>query len=670
MSTPAQRVLDSPKAAPARPGTRTVRHVPRTLPVGLAVTAAGLAVVASYVVLAVGVLPLPVILAALAVLLVVVPTAGGLSRRVALNGSLLIGWAQVLWWVRWPVALDHGAVVVAGAVGFALVMLGRPGRDRASVVPKVRPVDSLLLLAGIAATTAMSSWAFAGSSRRALTMMLPGADNYAHFHMFATIRTYGAVTTAAPSPGGKGWAFDEYPQGFHALAATLSELLQPHLSRGVDMPLAYSRAVSLVVVLAVLTMTAAVISLPGLCDRPLVAAPVVALTCTAYLWKPGQQVLADGVANFRLAAAATATALLLGLGRRGRPGVAEAAAVGGLVMLVANAWAPMTLIAAPALPALLSPLRRTGHRLGRRRTLLVAGVLVVAALGVLKALVGLVMQIPVGNLVSAAGGVHGANPLPPLLLLVVGLLVCVAAPRRLRGQGAPELASRVRWTGLALVAGVVLATGLLVAQLQTVGTSSYYFVKLYLGFFLVLAAVVPAICGLLAARWRTVVRRPAVAVALSLLLTIAATQAFGRFPSDRPPLSTVGLAGTASVGPPFDAARIADGIMRAVDGSSSRASLSEDYVAIGRDRAAQPFYPDGWYHGMLASLTAQNVQRLDYLRMKVDTVPEAVPVVRRLLQENPGATVVVAPDNLAQLRQGLHSQALQARVRSWKAITR
>jgi hypothetical protein len=302
--------------------------------------------------------------------------------------------------------------------------------------------------------------------------------------------------------------------------------------------------------------------------------------------------------------------------------------------------------------------------------MMVAGVLVVAAFGVLRALVGLVTQIPVGRLVTAVGGMHGANPLPPLGLLVVGLLVCLGSPGRLRAGGAPELASRVRWTGLALVAGVVLGAALLVAQVQTVGTSSYYFLKVYLGFFLVLAAVVPALCGLLAARWRRGVRLGPVALALSLLLTVAVTQAFGRFPSGSPPLSTIGLQGTASVGSPFDASRIADGIMRAVDGGSSRASLSDDYVAIGRDRAAQPFYPDGWYHGMLVSLTARNGQRLDYLRVRgVDTVREAVPVVRRLLQENPDTTVVVAPDNLATLRQGLRNRPLEKRVRSWTAMT-
>jgi hypothetical protein len=221
---------------------------------------------------------------------------------------------------------------------------------------------------------------------------------------------------------------------------------------------------------------------------------------------------------------------------------------------------------------------------------------------------------------------------------------------------------------VALGAGLALGTLLLVRQLQTVGTSSYYFLKLYLGFFLVLAAVVPALAGLLLVRSRAggwlAGRRP-LAIGLCVASVLAATQAFGRFPAATSPLSTVGLPGTASVGAPFSAARIADGIGRAVASSTPGSALHEDYVAVGRDRAAQAFYPDGWYHAMLASLTATGKRRLDYLRVRVDTVDEAVPVVRRLLRDHPGLTVVVAPDDLVGLRAGLGSAALAVRVRSW-----
>ena len=620
-----------------------------------------------YGVLVLGLLPGPVVLVVLALLLVTVPTATGLSRRLAVNGSLLIGWTQVLWWVHWPLPVDHGAAIAAVAVGCTVPVLARRRRSPGvRLLPGLRTTDLLPPLGAVAAAVTMWSWAFAGSSRRALTMMLPGADNYAHFHMFATIRTHGAVTTSLPAaPDGGGWGFDEYPQGFHALAATLSELVQPHLGPGTAMPLAYAHAVSLVVVLGVITLVAAIVSLPGVSTRPEVAIPAVTLTLTAYLWKPGQDVLADGFANFWLAAAAVATALLLGLAPSRRVSVPETAAVVGLVLLVAHAWAPTAVIAGPAALAVLSPWRHTLRRGGGRRLAVVLVVSVLGALGVLKAVVALLTQVDVGTLVTAIGGVHGANPLPPFVLLVVGLGVCSRAPRVLRRHGEEDAAGRLRWVALAILAGFGLGAVLLVAQFDTIGTSSYYFLKFFIGYDLVLAAVVPALCAMLVAYIGPTSSRRWVGVVACVAITAAATQAFGRFPAGNAPLSTDGRDGTASVGRPFDAARIADGILTAAASSTSSRSVTEDYVAIGPDRAAEAFYPDGWYHGVLASLTAHVRKRLDYFRVRVDTVEEAVPVVHKLLEKEPGVTVVVAPENVVELRDGLGSAQLRDRVRSW-----
>jgi hypothetical protein len=639
---------------------------PRTRRAGFAATSALLATLSTYAVLAVGLLPVLVVLALLVLLLVAVPTAGGLSRRVALNGSLLIGWAQVLWWVRWPVPVNHGAAILAATTGCLVLLLHRAKAGAArSLVPRARPGDVLIASAGLAATVAMSPWAFAGSSRRALTLMLPGADNYAHFHMFATIRTYGAVTTSLPSPDGRGWGFDEYPQGFHALAATLSELVQPQLRPGVALPLAYVHAVSLVVLLGVVTLVAAIVSLPGVRNRPSIALPVVTITLTAFLWKPGQDVLADGFANFWLAATAAASALLIGMASRCRLSVPESVAVVGLIVLVAHAWAPMVVIAGPAALAVLSPLRPfRGHADPRRRAAVVA-VTVLGALGVLEAVVALFTHVDVGTLVTAIGGVHGANPLPPFVLLIAGAVACWRAPKALRRHGQEDAGARVKWVALALLAGFGLGAVLLAAQFDTIGTSSYYFLKFFLGFDLILAAVVPALWATVLANAGRISSRRWVGVLTCLAMTAAASQAFGRFPAAKPPLSAEGRDGTASVGRPFDAARIADGILAAAASSTSTGSVTEDYVAIGPDRAAQAFYPDGWYHGVLASLTAGARQRLDYLRVRVDTVNEAVPVVRRLLERRPEVHVIVAARYARALRTGLRSTNLQARVRSW-----
>jgi hypothetical protein len=636
-----------------------------------------LTAVATYALLATGTLPGAVPLTLAGVLLAAVPTAPDLSRRLAVNGSVLVGWSPVLWWVRWPVAVDHGALVVALAAGGLAALLtasDRPGRAARGLAPRVHAVDTLLLAAGALALTCTARWAFAGSPRQALAALLPGADNYAHFHMFSTLRAYGATTRAIGDAGdGSGWGFDEYPQGFHALAATLSELMHPALRTGPDALLAYTQVVSVAVVLGLVVLTAAVVSLPGLRQRPLVTLPAVVLTWAAFLWEPGQDLLADGFANFWLAAAAVATALLLALAPRRPLALPEVVAVAGLMVAVAHAWAPLLVLAGPAVLALFHPLRATlGERSLRPRLGVAVAVLAVAALGVLKALVALFVDVDVKTVVTAFGGIHGTNPAPAFLLLLVGGYACLVAPtvvaRRPGAHADPTLARRVRLLGLMPLAGLALGGVLFAAQLRTVGTSSYYFLKFFMGFELVLAAFVPAVLAVLVSSAAPRPSRPVLRVGLALVATLLATQAFGRFPSHPVPLFDADRDGTASVGAPFSAERIADGIIAAADGSDPAASFRRDYLAIGPDRAAQAFYTDGWYHGVLASLSADTKVRLDVLRVRVDDVEEAAPVARRLLEEHPDVVLVVDPRYVDPLR-GLLGDDLVPRVLPTSAST-
>ena len=110
-------------------------------------------------------------------------------------------------------------------------------------------------------------------------MLLPGADNWAHFQIFTTMRAYGAILTQLPpAPGGGSWGFTGYPAGFHSTVASVAELpAARHWGRsrcaGALHP--QRRASSSCSVLA--GVTAAVASLPRLEDRPWVCAAVVTL---------------------------------------------------------------------------------------------------------------------------------------------------------------------------------------------------------------------------------------------------------------------------------------------------------------------------------------------------------------------------------------------------------
>lgn len=643
------------------PEPTPVRHPWRAASGGL-VTAA-----AVYAVIAGGLLPAPLVLALGVGLLVAVPSAPDLARRVAVNGSVFLGWVCTTWWVRWPVPVDHGALVLALAgAGLVVAVLGspRPWERVSSLRPHVAAVDLLLPTGAALALAAMWRWAFPGSAHGALVALLPGADDVAHFHMFSTLRAYGATTRASGvAPDGSRWAYDSYPQGFHAVAATLSELFHPALPVGPPALVAYTQAVAGVVVLGTLVLTAAAVSVTGVRRRPLVALPAVVCTWAAFLWSPGQDVLADGFANFWLAAAAAGTALVLSLSPTRRLALCDFLAVGGLLVLVAHAWAPLIVIAAPAVLGLLAPVGATVRDPALRRRLTSAtAVLGVAGLGVAKAVTVLVSSVAVGTLVSAFGGIHGTNPVPGLLLLVVGTCVCCTAPPLLRGRPTDVVATAVRARCLLLAPalGLALGSALLGRQLQTLGTSSYYFIKYFMGFELALAAFVPAVTAFVVASLTTPARR-AGRVATGLVAVALATQAFGVLPRLPVPLFDTAREGTASVRPPFSAARMARGILGAAAASPGRTAFERDYLAIGPQGAVQAFYPDAWFHGIRASLSSRVEARENVLRRHVDTVQQAVPLARRMLRQDAELRLLVPAGDAAAVRAGLE-RALARRV--------
>ncbi|MFL6135740.1 MAG: hypothetical protein ACJ72A_23250 [Nocardioidaceae bacterium] len=635
-----------------------------------------LAAVALYSVLVAGWVPGPVAVALGAALVLAVPTASSCARRVALNCAVLVGWSQVLWWVDWPVPVNHGALIAASVAGYLVVVVtgaSSPRQRAVDLLPRFRSVDALLVGSVVATIAAMWRWVTVSSPQRALEVLLPGADNYAHFHMFSTLRAYGATTTSLAAPDGSGWGFDEYPQGFHALVATVSELVRPGLTPGPDALVAYVHAVVLVVALGLVMMTAATVALLRLRNRPLFAVPAVVLMWTAFLWEPGQNLLGDGFANFSMAAAAGASALLVALGRDRQLRVVDVAAVGGLLLFVAYAWAPLTVIVAPAVLALAVPTQRARRH---PRPAVVAGLAVasISALGILRAFVQLVTQIDVSTVVTALGGLHGSSPVPTFVLILVGLSVCATYPRWGVPAGADEddvlTARRVRLLVLSPLIGLVCSVVLFAAQLSSLGTTSYYFLKFFMGFELILAAFVPAVVALsLAGRAGTSATRRSRGIVASVVATVLASQAFGHFPSDDAALLSSDYEGTASMHAPYSAERVAHGILAAVRATSLEQALHREYVAIGPDRAAEAFYPDGWFHGTLPSLTRDVQERVDVLRHRVATVPEAAPLVRRLLVAHDDLEVVVDPQYAPALRARLGSDDLAARVVTWRPVS-
>ena len=511
--------------------------------------------VSAYALVVSGVLPEPVSLILVAGLLVTVPSARRLAPRLAVNVALLAGWVPLLWWVDWPMPVNHGAAViavVAASLTAYVLASSTPRRRLASLVPRLGVADALLPLGVAVAAAATHPLTFASTPLKALTVLVPGADNWAHFNMFSTMRAHGPMTGSA-GPNGETWAFAEYPKGFHGLVATLSEVTFPDMTTGPQSLVAYAHTVGVVVALGILLITAVVLSLPGLGSRPELAGPAVVVTWTALLWEPGQKVLANGFASFWLGCVAGGSALLLGLVTTGqvRQPVRVLAVAGLLVCVFLHLDAP-GIIAAPAAVAVLVRQSR-GAELRHRRLWTVA-VLVVGAAAVAKVLTVLFGVVPV---VPGGRGERLRRHVP---LADADL----AAPARLRAAELPDVGPdpdrraldratdrRLRWLTLAPVLGVLSLTALLVLQLRVLGTTSYYFLKYLVGFELILACVTPAVCALLLATVTAAPRRRGLTTVAAALAVALATQAFGNLSAGQALLLSDTDDGTAAVRSPY-----------------------------------------------------------------------------------------------------------------------
>ncbi len=111
--------------------------------------------------------------------------------------------------------------------------------------------------------------------------------------------------------------------------------------------------------------------------------------------------------------------------------------------------------------------------------------------------------------------------------------------------------------------------------------------------------------------------------------------------------------GTASVGSRQALTAAADGLFRAIDASTQRTAFDRDYVALGEQRGAKAYYPDAWFHAAWATSNDRAGARYDLLRVRLDDAVGPRPTVRKVLESDPRLEVLVAPDQVAELRAAL-----------------
>lgn len=584
-----------------------------------------------------------------AVLVLLVPTSRELPRRILLAGCLLLGWSQVLWW--WPLQVGEpgrvtlGMAVLAGALAAWVGAAEHPGARARRLRPRLRPADLALGLPvgiGIACTR---PWLAEKTPTQTLGMLMGGWDNVAHFSMVHMIRRFGAVVSALPPPTpGATWQFASYPQGFHAVAAGVVELLIGPGDTGIGPELvAYTQAMAVVVIAVGTTVVAGFCALPVVRRRPVLAAPVAAFVSAVFFLGPGALAIGGGIANFAVACGLTVAVVLLAVPAARVVAPLTLAAIGGAVVGVAATWVLLLALAGPALFVLVLPLRR-------RRRWVASRAHVAVSLGVVGAVV-----VGLAHTAVVLSRVQAANPLTidgGRVHIDVGLLV--AAVLVIVGMGIALVRRHPRVAGLPVmpIVATAAAAWLVALQVAANGEITYYGLKFLLGAEVVLFAVaaVPVV-HLLDRRGR---RRGRVTGALaSGVVALALTQVFGLTVTG---LGPVGIGAEApgvtnaikedqSIAQPPAAADLASRI------AYLDAPLPAFWIDVAGDHKVSPILTGQWFLAFTDTWTldANAMASITTLR-----APGEVPAVaERILLRRPDAVVVVRREDVAAVRRAV-----------------
>ncbi len=477
-------------------------------------------------------LPGPLLLAVAGVVVLAVPTSRELPRRVAYLGCVALGFAPMVWLVRLPTDVPRvGLGVAAVAAGLAAWVAVDPRRRAPRLLPRWRAADGLLALAAGWIGITLMAFLRPGSAERALALLQAGWDHSAHFSMTMSIRGGGALVSQLPESDFGDWSYASYPQGYHTAVASVMELLGGrHVGTAPQEVVLYDRGMAIVVGMALVTLAAALLSLPALRRRPLAAAPVLVLLVVAFTEGPGGRLLVDGFPNFVVAVALLAALPLLVVPLERPLAPVPLAAVAGAALGVAHNWIMLVPIAATALVVLALPLRR--RRWPRRgRDWWVPGVIAtLTVLGVGHAALIASPSMTSGRTLITPGGIGEVSIGLLATLLAAALavpLLAVAAGARPAGLSA-DARLRTGWTVAMVLVGMALATVIGVIQQRGMGGLSYYFWKLAVGVELLGVAVI-AVGAVAALRPRPAVTRGAAAARVTGVVTlcIALSQVFG-----------------------------------------------------------------------------------------------------------------------------------------------
>lgn len=605
-------------------------------------------------------------LALAGLLFLTVPTAKMLSQRILFNGLIVAGLVPLFWWIpERLLGLDHGTLLLATVAGLMAGWLLWKHSVQARLhrlVPQIRFIDALPVLAAVLSALSLSTMLTIRNSADALSIMMSRWDYNSHFSIYHMIRSNGGVIPTIPvSADGASWGFSEYPQSFHALIATATQILRP-TALSLDSELVYfinlQAACS---VLVVLIVVAGICAHPAVRRRQAIMAPGIALAAAAWIFGPGSIPVYEGFANFYLACGmATAVVLAILTFQRCVPLIGVAAVGAGLVG-ISNNWLLLLSLVAIILPATCWTIaRRHQNYTGRwwKMTFAVAGLtLLGVALPVLQ-IAPLVSSSQ--EILETTGGIVRPDFGVALVTLAIVIVLGICNWGFAKGTQVRYLRRQrtdVSIAALGLLFPVALCIWLALSQTARNGEISYYFFK-YLLAILLLAwplSVVSA-ATLIPMQPQSGSARQKVARSSALvLLTVTVTQAFGFSLSG---FQGIGLPPTAS--PVVEAASQAAHLKSTpayVDRliASARDPESPLTVYVPAEGTVDPVLAARWHWGMrgIASLTTTD---LSFQLVKIaKDYSEAPRVISSILAGHPSITAIVDPE----LYPEVHSYLLE-----------
>lgn len=603
-------------------------------------------------------------------LLLAVPSSSLLSRRIFLNLLIFMGLVPLIWWVpERLIGIDHGSIVLAlsaGCLGAWICVGGSAGRRLRELLPKFQGIDLVPLFGAALSAAALWTMLWVSNSADALSLFLTRWDYQSHFNIFGMLREHGGVIPVIPriSPG-VGWGFAEYPQGFHALVATLAELRERGVS-ALDLELtSFMRMQSIVGILTVTLVLSGLCSISLVRRRGMILAPILALTAAVWIYGPGSIPMYEGFANFYLACGmAVSAAIVVVLFSRRMPAVGMAALSAALIGVFNNWFVLATLFAVPL--AFFAWKNVANIRLASKRRRLTGAIwFLIATVGCLLPLVQagpVIAQSAV--VVNAPGGI--AQPDMGVAIASISLVLFLGICSVSRGAHLPlgrdQLLSSL--AALGVVFPVLLSVGLAVSQVQQNGEIAYYFYKYLVAVMLfALPAAALALATLATSRHEPFWSRQPTRVKAALgLLAVSATQVFGfSFAGWK----EVGLAPTAS---PVVQLLQQEKHLEATPGyvvrllESAKMAQPEDTVYIASSTSIDPILAARWQWGMRATATQKTTDMSSYLG-RLRKVPSEDPgIILELLQANDGTTVLVDAEVYPDIKNYLDENGFGGRV--------